>query len=513
MTLDATECFVSCGFIESHLHVEGLHLLPEEYGHVLISHGTTTIITDLHEIANAGGLPAMEWYLSRATGSPVDLFIMAPSCVPSSKYETGGATIGMRELRKLRSWRSVIGIGEVMDLEGVMNGDKRIMDKIALFRGRPIDGHGPGLSGHPLDLYLSAGIHSDHETSVLAEGEEKLSKGVHLFLREGSVAKDLDHLLPLIRPKYLSRLSLCTDDLSARDLFTEGHLEKLVGRLVRSGLALTDVLRLVTVNPATYFGLSDRNSLAIGRKADLVVFSDPQNPRIEATIKDGKVVYRRGKEVANPSATVRHLNPTRLNVAIPAVEQLRQPARGSEIRVIGVAEGSIITDDLTRTAQIADGFLAADPEYDVLFAYVFDRFGGTGKFGFGFVTGFSLKGGAIGSTYAHDSHNLIVVGDNVPDIHGVATSLRDCGGGMGARCKGTTILVPMPYYGMISDLDSSSFLHEEEQLLAMVRRMGVSLKNPFFQMSFLSLPVVPRLRLTTKGLFDVTTSYYVAANS
>jgi adenine deaminase len=510
-TIDAAGCFVSCGFIESHLHVEGLHLLPEEYGRSFLSHGTTTVVTDLHEIANAGGVPGVQWYLAQAAASPIDLFIMAPSCVPSSRYERGGARIGLRELKKFKSWPQVIGLGEVMDIEGVTERDSEVMGKIGLFAGGPIDGHAPGLIGPALDLYLSAGIHSDHEADGIEEGIEKLEKGVHLFLREGSVARNLSTFLPLIQQKYMPRLSLCADDLSARDLFENGHLDTMLGRLVRSGVSLVDGVRLVTSNPATYFNLSDRNGLALGRKADLVVFGNPERPQVKVTIKNGNVVFRQG-ESTGPRSSPRQVDQTPLNVSIPPAEKLKMRAKGQEIRVIGVTEGSIVTDDLVRRARIVDGHLASDSGNGLAFAYVFDRYRGSTQFGFGFATGFATKNGAMGSTYAHDSHNLVVVGDNTEDIYEIVRTLRDNGGGMAARHDGRMVTIPMPYFGMITHLDGPGFLQREAELLALVREMGVKLRDPFFHMSFLSLPVIPHLRLTIKGLFHVNTSQYVKAN-
>ena len=421
--VDAKGCYVSCGLIESHLHVEGLHLLPEHYYRAFLAHGTTTVVTDLHEIANAGGVAGVRWYLSLIEKVPLDLFVMAPSCVPSSTYEMGLGRIGVRELRHLKTMDRVIGLGEVMDLEGVTERHRNILRKIALFDGRPIDGHAPGLSGDDLDRYVSAGIHSDHETTGVAEGEEKLGRGMHLFLREGSVAKDLINLIPLIQPKNMAHLSLCTDDLSARDLFDAGHLDRLMSVLVKAGVTLLDALRLVTVNPALYFNLNDRNALAIGRKADLVVFDRPDDVRIQATIKDGKVVYRDGEAVGEESISspegaavmkVRPLSP----------EDLRRPARGARTRVIGVRDGSIVTEDLDRPSRIVNGYLASDPDSDIVFAYVFDRYRAENVCGFAFVHGFGIRNGAIGSTYAHDSHNLIVVGDNVKDIDAVIQKLR-----------------------------------------------------------------------------------------
>lgn len=449
---------------------------------------------------------------------------MAPSCVPSSRFEIGAGPIGLGEMRRLKTKRRVIGLGEVMDLEGVILRRKRVMNKIDLFEGRPVDGHAPGLLGRDLDMYMSAGIFSDHETTRLEEGEEKLLRGMHLFLREGSVARNLDSLLPLIRPENLSRLSLCTDDLSARDLYETGHLDRLVSRLVRSGIPLLDGLKLVTSSPALYFNLNDRNAPTVGRKADLVVFDRPDDMRVLVTIKAGEVVYREGEflesvESIGPIGSSGHRGKNdeggrtgRLKVAPFSMEDLRQKAKGGTIRVMGVNEGTIVTDDLNAEARVEKGYLAADPGRNIVFAYAFDRYREEKTYGFGFVKGFSLKDGAMGTTYAHDSHNLIVVGDSIEDIHEVLETLKDCGGGVAASHKGTTMCLPMPYFGIISRLTARSFLDKESELEGLVRKMGVRLKSPFFQMSFLSLPVIPHLRLTTKGLFHVPTSRHVQAN-
>lgn len=509
--IDAEGSYVSSGFIESHLHVEGLHLLPEQYFRAFLAHGTTTIVTDLHEIANTGGMAAIKWYLSLIEKIPLDLFIMAPSCVPSSAHEHGGGKIGLGELRQLKTFANVIGLGEVMDLEGVFGREKDVMTRIALFCRKPIDGHAPGLTGSLLDRYCAAGIYSDHETSSTEEGKEKLRRGMHLFLREGSVAKNLAALIPLISSENLNRLSLCTDDLSARDLFETGHLDRLIGRLIRYGVSLLDALRLVTVNPALYFNLNDRNALALGRKADIAIFDIGEEIRIRTTIKNGKVVYPIGDAAEEQEAQGAAPNTT-MNIRRLSPEDLRRRATGSKIRAIGVSDGSIVTEDLTRPTHEASGRLIADHENDLIFAYVFDRYRAEDAFGFGFVHGFGIKEGAIGSTYAHDSHNLIVVGDNLEDIHGVIQILRGCGGGMAASHRGTSLAVPMPYFGIISHLDSRTFLRKESEIDGLVRAMGVRLENPFFQMSFLSLPVIPQLRLTTKGLFHVPTSAIVPAN-
>ena len=506
---DASGLYVAPGFIDSHLHIEGLHLLPEAYCRACLAHGTTTIVTDLHEIANAGGMRGLDWYMGLLDAVPLDVFVMAPSCVPSSRFEQGAGRIGMRELRQLRTLPRVIGLGEVMDLEAVLSRKRSVMEKIGLFVGRPVDGHGPGLRGETLTRYLSAGIYSDHETTSLEEAEEKLEKGMHLFLRQGSVAKDLPNLLPVIRPEYLPFLSLCTDDLSARDLFEEGHMDLVVRSMVERGVPLFHALRLASISPAVYFNLADRRHAGIGKKADFVIFEDPKEIRVKATVKDGAILWREGDDIYGAERGRATLG-VDLPMAPLSVDDLRYKAPGATVHAIVVKEGSIITGHREAAARTADGWLAADTERDILFAAVFDRYRGAKEFGLGFVNGFGLKEGALASTYAHDAHNLVVVGHNLGDMLAAREVLRQMGGGMAVVRGGKVVeSVPMPFYGIISDLGARELLEKERRMQKALEEMGVKLSNPFFQMSFLSLPVIPELRLTTRGLFDVTRRRYV----
>lgn len=510
--VDVSGLFVSPGFIDSHLHVEGLHLLPGEYAPAFLAHGTTTLITDLHEIANAGGIAAISWYLKLLESAPIDVFVMAPSCVPSCPFESGFGKIGVRELKRLRDQKRVIGLGEVMDVPGVVRRQKSILDKIKLFMGQPIDGHAPLLRGDVLRAYCTAGICSDHETADLEEGREKLANGMHLFLRHGSVSKDLERLLPLIKPRFLRQLSLCTDDLSAQDLFEKGHLDFIIRLLVERGVSLVNAVRLATVNASRYFNLTDRGRLAPGKRADLVVLEGPQRIQVRMTIKDGRIVHRRGRPGQVPRVS-RSAPPSRVKIAQFCIDDLRQRARGDVIEVIGVREGTILTDHRQAEARIENGYLQADPEQDIVYAYAFDRYRGRKGYGFGFAQGFSMRGGAIGTTYAHDSHNLVIVGDNLADILLVLNALRETDGGMALACKGRLVeQIPMPFYGIISGLGAEEFLQKEKRMRNALRRMGVTLTNPFFQMSFLSLPVIPALRLTTRGLFDVTSMMHIPVN-
>ncbi len=371
---------------------------------------------------------------------------MAPSCVPSCRFEKGLGELGMKELARLRGHKRVIGLGEMMDIGGVLGRKKSVMRKIDLFAGKPIDGHAPTLSGEALRSYIAAGIHSDHETTTLEEGREKLALGMHLFLRQGSVSNDLGTSLPLIKKSYLPQLSLCTDDLSVRDLFEQGHLDVLVRRLVQAGLPLARALRLVTVSPANYFNLSDRKGLDAGRKADLVIFEDPQNIRVRMTIKNGRVVYR-GEKRPHKAHPLTKAPPSRMKIARFSLDDLRQKAKGHMVHVIGVREGTLLSEHRVAEARVGDGYLLPDADRDIVYAYVFDRYRGEKRYGFGFVQGFSLRGGAIGTTYAHDSHNLIIVGDNLTDIFAVLTTINGGKWGHGAITAraGSLSISPCPF--------------------------------------------------------------------
>ena len=443
---------------------------------------------------------------------PLDVYVMAPSCVPSCRFEKGFAKLGAKDLTLLASHKRVIGLGEMMDIGGVVARTSSVMKKIELFSGRPIDGHAPMLSGEALRSYIAAGIHSDHETTMLDERKEKLALGMHLFLREGSVSKDLEGALPLIKSRYLARLSLCTDDLSAHDLFLEGHLDLLVRRLVRGGVPLARALRLVTSSPAHYFNLSDRKGFNLGSKADVVLFEGPEDIKVRMTIKNGRLVYPDGKPASTCPAVTKPRN-SRMNVAGFSLEDLRQKAKGHAINVIGVSEGTLLTEHRIMEARTKDGYVLPDTERDIVYAYVFDRYRAEKQYGFGFVQGFSLRNGAIGTTYAHDSHNLIVVGDSLDNVFAVLTALTKANGGMAiARQSRIVEHIPMPYYGIISDSDGGELIKKERRMDKVIRRLGVTLANPFFQMSFLSLPVIPALRITTRGLFDVARQRHIPVN-
>jgi adenine deaminase len=454
----------------------------------------------------------LKWYLRLLEAIPLDVYVMAPSCVPSCRFEKGAGVLGVKELTWLRGHKRVIGLGEMMDIGGVLGRKKPVMRKIDLFAGKPVDGHAPMLSGAALRSYIAAGIHSDHETTTLVESREKLTLGIHLFLRQGSVSKDLDTSLPLIKKSYLPQLSLCTDDLAVRDLFEQGHLDLLVRRLVRTGVPLARALRLATISPAHYFNLSDRKGLDLGRKADLVIFEDPEDINVRMTIKNGRVVYRGEKRLLRGHALTK-APPSRMKIARFSLDDLRQKAKGHTVHVIRVREGALLAEHRVAEARIGDGYLLPDADLDIIYAYAFDRYRGEKQYGFGFVQGFSLRGGAIGTTYAHDSHNLIIVGDNLIDVFAVLTRLTEKNGGMALSRHGRLIEhIPMPFYGIISDRDGREFMRKEKRMDEALKRMGVMLTNPFFQMSFLSLPVIPALRLTTRGLFDVTRQRHIGVN-
>lgn len=504
--------YVAPGLIDSHLHLEGLHLLPGAYANAFLSHGTTTIITDLHEIANAGGIDGVMWYLGLLKDLPMDIFVMAPSCVPSCPFEQGAGILGIEELKRLKEMPQVIGLGEVMNVPGVLSRDPAVMRKIELFSGMPVDGHAPQLRGPDLLQYLAAGIYSDHETTDPDEGKEKLEAGMHLFLRMGSASKDLERLLPLIERQGLPLLSLCADDLSAADLAEHGHIDALIRYLLKRGIPLPDAFKLATVNSAAYFGLVDRSGVGVGKKADLAVFDGPESVGIKLVVKDGKVVYREGDNLW-PEPSPIHQSIAESRIADFEMNDLAKPVKGDRIHVIELKGGTIITGHRLEKARVKEGRLIADPGDGLCLAYAFDRYRADRRFGFCFVRGLPIHGGAIGTTYAHDSHNLLILGDNLGDIFEVLQCLKREKGGMAAAREGRIEnFIPMPHYGIISGLSGDEYLRRERGLRQSMSKMGISQHNAFLQLSFLSLPVIPALRLTINGLFDVNAGQYIEVN-
>lgn len=512
-TLDLEGRFVCPGFLDAHVHIESSLVPPAEFARAVVPRGVTTVITDPHEIANVLGLEGIRFMLRDAERAPLDVFVNAPSCVPATELETSGARLDAADLSSLLGEKGILGLAEVMNFPAVVAGREEVLAKLRVFRGLPVDGHCPGLSGPALNAYAAAGIRSDHESTTPEEALEKLRLGFTVFLREATNARNLRALLPMLTPANEPRTCFCTDDRQPADLLEEGSIDHLVRTAIADGIDPVTAIRMATLHPARHYGLDDRGAVAPGRRADLVVFSALACPEAEIVLRAGEIVARDGRMVEDrPSAatetggggfnalanTVR-IDPDRLDFTV------RVPARGGRrLRVIGVVPDQLLTESLILEARVEDGQAVADPCRDLLKMAVVERHGGSNETGLGFVKGVGLHRGAIAGTVAHDHHNLVVIGADDVSMRTAARALAASGGGFAAALGEEVLaLVPLPIAGLMSDRPIEEVRDRMRELLEAARGLGASLREPFMAMSFLALEVIPKLKLTDVGLVDV----------
>ncbi len=495
---------VSPGFIDAHCHIESSLLPPAEYARAVVPHGTTTVIADPHEIANVLGLEGVRFLLESSRHCPLDVFLMAPSCVPASPLETAGAVLEAEDLFPLLADSRILGLGEMMNFPGVVNGDPGVMAKLAGGAAH-IDGHAPGLSGRALCAYVAAGIQSDHECVTAEEAREKLGLGLHIMIREGSTARNLEALLPAVRLENAGRFSLVTDDVDPADLSSKGHLDYVVNRAVRFGLDPVLALQMVTINSARCFGLRDRGAIAPGLRADLAVFEDPRDIQVQQVYKEGSLVATGGRMAFYgdhaPAGRVRNT----VSLRWDRLEDFSVPAAGKRLRVIGVVPGQIVTRTRVMEARVEAGLVLSDVDRDVLKVAIAERHGRMGHVGFGFVHGFGLKRGALASSVAHDSHNVVAAGVGDEDLRAGFRAVEEMQGGLAAVLDGRPIArLPLPIAGLMSDSPIEVVTAQLETLHAAARDLGCGLDSPFMTLSFLALAVIPELKITDLGLVDVT---------
>ena len=503
--LAVTGSYILPGFIDGHLHLESSMLTPRELARALLPLGTTTVVADPHEIANVWGVAGLDYLLGASEGLPVDFFFMLPSCVPASPLETSGARLEAGDLDPYRGHPRVLGLAEMMNFPGLVAGDQGLLAKLALFPQGPVDGHAPQLSGRALNAYRLAGIGSDHECTSLAEAREKLRLGFYLMLREGSLAKNLADLLPAVTPACLRRTMLVTDDLHPEDLACTGHLNHLLRQAVSLGLDPLAAVTMVTLNPAEYFRLRDRGAVAPGLAADLVVVEDLTEFRIDKVFKHGKLLVDKGKLTAAPEVSPQPAPPTSpLNVKDLDLEAFSPPAAGGVVKVIGLVPGQLLTEKRLLPGPAQNGRLATSPAQDILKLAVVERHHGTGHLGLGLVQGFGLPQGALASSVAHDSHNIVVVGASEADMLAAVRHLVDLGGGLAVVAGGRVLAdLPLPIAGLISPWPLDRVAAAYSRLKEAYHSLGGALPDPFMALSFLALPVIPALKLTDLGLVDV----------
>ncbi len=502
--LDLKGDYLAPSLINGHTHLESSMLDIGQYARAVVPRGTLAVVTDLHEIANVCGLDGIRYVLRCARRLPLELFLMAPSCVPSTHLETSGAGIGPQDVRQILRWRGVIGLGEVMNFPGVLGGDEGVLSKISSASGKVVDGHAPGVGGKDLTAYIAAGIYSDHESVSLDEAVEKLRQGMRVMIREGSSEKNLDTLLPLVTDKTYKRCMFVVDDRSCVDLLDDGDIDAVVRKAIKRGLDPVRAIQLATINAAEYFGLARLGAIAPGYVADLIVLNDLSELQIDMVFHRGRLVAREGKPLFSLSQpTAKGLTNT-VNVKPFAVEALRLRASGEAELVIEIVPGQIVTRKRTERVKVTDGVVVSDTERDILKLVVVERHRATGNIGVGLVTGFGLKRGALASSVAHDSHNIIAVGTDDKDIFAAVKEIERLQGGLVVAAGGKVLTsLALPIAGLLSDEPLEVVANKMEGLEQLARDLGTRLPSPFATLSFLALPVIPELRLTDLGLVDV----------
>jgi adenine deaminase len=502
--IDLKGSHVLPGLIDGHMHVESSMVKVQEFARSVVPRGTTSVICDPHEIANVHGLEGIHYILNSSKYSPVNIFVMLSSCVPATPFETSGANLRGFDLYPLLREKWVLGLGEVMNYPGVLLEDEGLLDKISMTQDKRIDGHAPGLTGRDLNAYVASGVNSDHESTSVEEVIEKLRLGMHIMIREGSVTKNLRDLLPAVTTENLSRCFFVTDDRHPKDLLKKGHIDHMIRMSIKEGLDPVSAIRLATINTAQYFGLKDIGAIAPGYCADLVVVDDLRKFNVRKVFKNGKVVAEDGEMVVKrhrlPAITLR----SSINIRWLKPEDFDITAAGRSVRVINLVPGQITTRASLETANVKDGLLVADTERDLLPVAVVERHLASGNIGRGVVHGFGLKKGAIASSVSHDSHNIVVVGTTREDMMAAVVEISKMRGGLSVVRDGKLVAgLSLPIAGLMSEKTLPEVVEGLGKVSAAAKRLGSRLEDPFMALSFLSLPVIPELKVTDKGLFDV----------
>lgn len=502
-TVDTTGRVLAPGFIDAHVHIESSLAVPREFARAVVPRGTTTVVSDPHEIANVHGVAGIRYMLEASEGLPLTVFVMASSCVPATHMGTAGAVLGASDLVPLLEHPRVLGLAEVMNFPGVIHGDPDMMSKLDAFRGRVVDGHAPGVTGPDLNAYVAAGPGSDHESTTAAEALEKLRRGLRVFLREATNARNLLDLLPALTPANRRRVALCTDDRQPPDLLDQGGIDHMLRMLVEAGIEPVEALRLATLTPAEFFGLGDRGAIAPGRRADLVVLPDLEGFRPERVYSAGTLVAEEG--TALPWGSPPGPRPPSPSMRIPWDEvDLAIPSREGRLRVIQAVENQLVTRCLELEPSSAAGRVVPDAARDLSKIAVLERHTGSGRVGLGLVQGLGLEAGALASTVAHDHHNLIVAGIDDASMMAAAREVARLNGGLAVAREGRVIAaLSLPVGGLMSEEPIEAVRAGLDEVLAAARRLGTPLHDPFMALSFLGLEVIPSLKITDLGLVDV----------
>ncbi len=502
-TVDADGLFLSPGFIDGHIHFESTMLTLPEFSRAVIQRGATSVVIDPHEITNVLGLDGIRYVLHSINYVPLDVFVMLPSCVPATHLETSGSMISHKELAYMIQEERVVGVGEMMNFPAVINGEEETHKKIQAAKWKKIDGHAPGVTGKNLNAYIFANIDSDHESTTAEEAREKLRLGMHILIREGTSERNLEELISIVTKENSWHFSFATDDKHPDDLLEEGHIDYSLRKAISLGMEPMMAYQIATINPANHFNLKNVGAVKPRYWADFVLLSDLEKVTIEEVYKKGVAVYKNNSLVPSPTHTLPTIR-SAMDAEDIEIEQLKIPIAGEKIRVIDILPNQIVTDEFITTPKIEDGYAVADVENDVLKIVVIERHKATGRIGKAFVRGFGLQRGAIGSTVAHDSHNIIIVGTDDFEVVTAFERLKKIKGGLVVMEQSKVIAeLPLPIGGLLSEKSFEETAAELKNLKQMVKTLGCTHDAPFMILSFLSLSPIPKLKVTDLGLIDV----------
>lgn len=502
--------YVCPGFIDGHIHIESTMMVPHALAEAVLPHGTTAVVTDPHEIANVCGVDGIKYMLEMSENIPLRVFVMIPSCVPATCFDESGAVLEAEDVEDLYKEERILGLAEMMNYPGVIFNDAPTLDKInaCTSKNKPVDGHAPLLSGKDLDKYISAGINSDHECSNAEEAIEKLSKGQWIMIRQGSAAKNLEKLLPLFESPYYQRCILATDDRNPADIIAEGHIDNIVRLAIREGKDPVRAIKMATINPATCFGIRRMGAVACSYKADILVLNDLESIDIKDVYSNGvKVVdnkYLSKFEVPKAEDIITGSVMNSFHMPELKEEDFYIEPKGSKCRVIEVIPGEILTNELILDIDFNKGN-GIDTDKDICKLAVIERHKNTGHKGVGFIKGIGIKNGALAGSVSHDSHNLIVIGSDEKDMAAAANHIKRIGGGLCVVSEGKVISeVRLPVAGLMSSESAETIAHANVDLRKKAEEIGVNEGiEPFMNMAFVSLSVIPVLKMTTQGLVNV----------
>jgi adenine deaminase len=497
-TIDASGRFVVPGFIDAHMHLESVKLMVDEFARLVLPLGTTAVVADPHEIANVLGTDGVHWLHDASAGMQLEVFFMAPSCVPASSFESPRRPLEPGDLEALMRRNRVLGLAEMMNFPGVIAGDPRELENLALEGAEHVDGHAPGVLGKALQAYAAAGIRSDHEMLTVEEGRERLRAGMWLLIREASMARNLRALLPLVAEYGPGRIAFCTDDRDPEDIADNGHVNGMVRDAVAAGIEPADAILMASLHPAQWHRLASHGAIAPGYVADLLVLGD-----LERFVPE--IVLKRGRPIEDPPrADVPEWVRQTVRAQPVTSDDFAIPWNGGMARVIGLIEDQVVTESLAQALSVVDGRAVSDPERDLVKLAVIERHLATGRIGLGFVSGSGLRSGALASSVAHDAHNLVVVGADDEDMAFAVGRLADLGGGIVVVERGRVLAeCPLPVAGLLSDQPLDVVVAQSRACNDAAHGLGWSGATPFLTLAFLALSVIPSLKLTDRGLVDV----------